>query len=103
IEKTGTIRDVIIGLPAERAGIAPGMRLVAVNGRRWSKDLLHDAVKESPKRPIELLVENAEFFKTYRLDYQGGERYPHLERVAERPDLLTEIVKPLSPVAAAAP
>jgi predicted metalloprotease with PDZ domain len=103
IEKaTGSIRDVVPGLPAARAGIGPGMLLVAVNGRRWSKDVLHDAVKASRQQPIELLVENAEYFKTYALDYSGGERYPHLERVSARADLLGNIVKPLGPAAPAA-
>ena len=49
----------------------------------------------------ELLVENEEYFKTHRVDYHGGERYPHLERDASQPDLLTDILKPLAPDAAA--
>jgi len=44
-----------------------------------------------------LLVENSEFFREVTLDYTGGERYPHLERVAERADLLTPILAPRTP------
>lgn len=95
----GEIRDVVPGLPAARAGVGPGMRLVAVNGRRWNKDVLRDAVKASSKGPIELLVENSEYYKSYPLDYHGGERFPHLERVAARPDLLSKILQPLAPPA----
>jgi predicted metalloprotease with PDZ domain len=89
------ILDVIPGSPAAMAGMAPGMRLVAVNGRKWSPDILHDAVKQakSNKDPIELLVENGDFFQTCRIDYHGGERYPHLEPVSGKPDLLSEISK----------
>ena len=50
------------------------------------------------KDPIELIVENVEVFKTVKVDYHGGERYPHLERDASKPDLLSAIGKPLAPV-----
>jgi len=95
----GVIRDVVPGLPAAAAGIAPGMRLVAVGGRRYSERRLRDALKAAKdvKDPIELLVENAEMFQTVKVEYHGGERYPHLERDAPRPDLLSAIAKPLRP------
>ena len=94
----GVIRDVTDG-PAAAAGIGPGMRVVAVNGRRYSEKGLRDALREAKvgKQPIELLVENVETFKTYTLDYHGGERYPHLERDPSKPDLLSAIGKPLAP------
>jgi predicted metalloprotease with PDZ domain len=96
----GVIKDVADG-PALAAGIGPGMRIVAVNGRRYSEKGLRDAVREarSGKEPIELLVENVETFKTFKIDYHGGERYPHLERDAGKPDLLSAIGKPLAPPA----
>ena len=43
--------------------------------------------------PIELLVENTDYYKTYKIDYHGGEKYPHLVRDNSKPDLLTEILK----------
>jgi predicted metalloprotease with PDZ domain len=94
----GRLDDVIVGSPAYQAGIGPGMRLVAVNGRKWSPPVLHAALKaaQGSDRPIELLVENAQFFKTYSVAYHEGEKNPHLERVAEQPDILGDIVKPLS-------
>ncbi len=102
-DEDSRIRDVVPGTPAGAAGIAPGMRLVAVNGRKWTPDILREAIRaaKDSKQPIELLIENEEYFKTYGLDYHGGERYPHLERDASQPDLLTDILKPLAPSAAA--
>ena len=44
-----------------------------------------------------LLVENEDYFKTCKVDYHDGEKYPHLERDAAKPDLLAEILKPLTP------
>ena len=39
-------------------------------------------------------MENTEYFKTYNLDYHGGEKYPHLVRDESRPDMLSDIIKP---------
>jgi predicted metalloprotease with PDZ domain len=97
VHEDGLIPDLVPGSPAAAAGLGPGMKLVAVNGRRWSPIILRDAIRNSKTRPIELLVESGEFFKTARLEYAGPERYPHLERDAARQDLLSQIVKPLAP------
>jgi len=98
VSKDGKLGDVIVGSPAYKAGIGPGMQLVAVNGRKWTPEVLHDAIKaaQGSKGPIELLVENAQFFKTYSVDYHDGEKNPHLERISDRPDVLSEMLKPLS-------
>jgi len=99
------IEEVIPGSPADKAGMAPTMLLLAVNGRKWTPELLRDAIhraKESSD-PIELLAQNGEYFHTYRVDYHGGERYPHLEPIPGKTDVLTEIVKmKAAPVAAPA-
>lgn len=103
IKEDGAITDVIAGSPADKAGIGPAMKLVAVDGRRWTPAILRAAVKSAKtgQAPIELLVENEEYFKTCKLEYHDGERYPYLERDEARPDLLTEILKPLTPPPAA--
>ncbi len=97
VKEDGTLSDVIYGSPAYAAGIGPGMKLVAIDGRAWSKDVLLDALRASKdrKEPIELLIENAKFFKSYRINYHDGIRSPHLER-AEGSDVLGEILTPLT-------
>lgn len=97
-EQSGAIADVNPSLGAARAGLAPGMKLIAVNGHRWSPEVLREAIKaaRNSSAPIELLVENAEYFKTYSLDYHEGEKYPHLERIPEQADVLSQILKPLT-------
>lgn len=96
VGEDGGIPDVIPGSPADRAGISAGMKLLAVNGRRWTGDLLRTAIKEAKgtTAPIELLVENGDTFKTCAVDYHDGERYADLERDDSKPDLLSEIIKP---------
>ncbi len=42
---------------------------------------------------MELIVENGGYFKTVKVDYHGGLRYPHLERTATASDVLTAIAK----------
>jgi predicted metalloprotease with PDZ domain len=96
-KEDGTIVDVIPDSPAAKAGIGPGMKIAAVGGRRFTLDALRDAVKASKgnTEPLEMIVSNGDFFATYKVDYRGGERYPHLERDPGRRDVLSEIAKPL--------
>lgn len=91
----GAVVDTIEGMSAARSGIGPGMKVVAVNGRRFTFDALRDALRAARgnTNPLELLVENTEYYKTYKLDYHDGERYPHLVRDATKPDLLSDIIK----------
>jgi predicted metalloprotease with PDZ domain len=94
LDREGKIVDTVEGMPAAKAGIGPGMRVVAVNGHRFSTDNLNGALKigKNSADPLELLVENTDFYITYKLDYHGGERYPHLMRDESKPDVLSEII-----------
>jgi predicted metalloprotease with PDZ domain len=93
--KENLIADVVPGSPAYIAGLGPGMKLLAVNGRRASADFLRTAMKEAKesRQPIELIVENGGFFKTYSIPYFDGDRNPHLERVEGKADMLGDILK----------
>ena len=95
LREDGYIDDTVEGSLAAKAGIGPGMKLVAVNGRRFSRDIMHDVIRasKSSSAPIELLIENTEYYKTYKIDYHGGESYPHLVRDESKPDLLSDILK----------
>jgi predicted metalloprotease with PDZ domain len=98
LKQDGLVLDVIPGKAADKAGVGPGMKLLAVNGRRLSSERLHDAVAATRggKHKLDLLFENLDFFKTYSLEYADGEIYPHLERDAKKADLIAEIFKPRS-------
>lgn len=90
----GTLLDAIPAKAADRAGLGSGMKLVAVNSRRWSPAVLRTALAgtRTADGPLELLLENDELFRTYRLDYHGGDVYPDLERDPSQPvDLFTDI------------
>jgi len=93
----GTIVDAVQGMLAANAGIGPGMQVVAVNGRKFTPEVWHDALKatKTASGPLQLLIENTDYFTTYSLNYHGGEMYPHLERETSQPDLLSDIIKAL--------
>jgi len=99
LKEDGAVQDVIPGSPAAKAGVAPAMNILAVNGRRWTADRLHTAIQVASTNtaPIELLVENDDYFKTCKLDYPQGDKYPCLQRDPSKPDLLAHILKPLAP------
>jgi predicted metalloprotease with PDZ domain len=95
VSEKGDISDVRWDGPAFKAGLSPGMHLIAVNGRDFTGDLLKDAITnaKTSKAPIELMVKNFDEYKTLRIDYQDGLKYPHLERDKSKPDHLAELYK----------
>ena len=96
VTEDGVVDDAWPDRPAYRAGISNGMKLVAVNGRRFSIDELKRAIAASKDAgaSLEFIVENAGYFKVAKVDYHGGLKYPHLERVAGKDDLLTRVAAP---------
>ena len=98
LKDDGTVMDVNPRLEAFKAGLGPGMKIMTVNGRAWSIDVLREALsaaKDNPA-PIQLVIDNGSFTQTIQLNYHGGERYPHLERDPSKPDVISEIIKPLT-------
>jgi predicted metalloprotease with PDZ domain len=92
----GDILDVLWNGPAFAAGLAPGLKLVAVDGEAYDPEGLVAAIKRArqDKAPIALLVHNLDYYSTLKVDYTGGERYPRLVRAEGKPDLLTAIASP---------
>jgi predicted metalloprotease with PDZ domain len=98
VKDNGAITDIAYAGPAYQAGMAPAVTIVAVNNRQFTPTVLREAVQAtaSGTKPLELLIKTGEYYETHRIDYHGGERYPHLVRDPEVPDLLSEIIKPLA-------
>ncbi len=95
VSKAGTIVDVLKDGVSDKAGLGPDMRIMAVNGRSFTPDLLKAAVREAKGSgpSVELIVENTGYYKVTKLEYHDGERYPFLERVTTEPDRLDEILR----------
>jgi len=91
----GTVLDAIPDSPAAKAGIGPGMKLFAVNGRKFTPEQIQAAVAAA-SGSIDLILENGDFVLTPSVKYRGGLRYPKLERTMAEPDRLSDIMKPLT-------
>ncbi len=96
VKEDGTVEDIVVGSPAWEAGLGPGMKIVAVGGRAWAPEILPEEVRaaKTSTAPIEIAAQHGDVLKTFRVNYHEGERYPHLERDASRPDLLKSILAP---------
>jgi len=92
--KDDKVIDVRWDGPAFKAGIAPTSTLLAVNGQQYKPERLKDAVvaAKSGNAPIELLLRNGDEYRSFRIDYRDGLKYPHLERIAGAPDRLSAIL-----------
>ena len=94
----GAIIEVVWDSPAFKAGITPDMQLQAVNDQAFNIANLRKAIvaAENNHQPIKLLLKRDEQFVTVTIDYHGGLRYPHLERVESAPDLLDQVLAPVN-------
>ncbi|NYF22743.1 putative metalloprotease with PDZ domain [Xanthomonas sp. JAI131] len=95
LDEKGSVQDVLWDGPAFDAGIIAGNSVVAVNGREFSADTIKEAITAAKggTAPIELLVKRGNRYDTLRIAYHGGLQYPHLERIAGKPDRLSELYK----------
>jgi predicted metalloprotease with PDZ domain len=93
---TGTLTEVRWGGPAYEAGLTMGTALIAVNGREYRSERLKTAIQLAKlnKQPIELLVKNLDRYKTVRIAYFEGLKYPVLQRLERTEDRLAAILKP---------
>jgi predicted metalloprotease with PDZ domain len=97
IDETGNISDVRVGGPADKAKLAPGEKILAVDGVIYSTAALRKAVHDSKTTPVQLIIQSDTLVSNVGVDYHDGERYPSLVRVDGTPDYLDEILKPLTP------
>jgi predicted metalloprotease with PDZ domain len=107
IGKDGTIRDVRWGSLADKAKLAPGQKILAVNGLVYSSegtdgnplvDAIEAAKTGGPKasEPIHFLIQSEQYITPVSIDYHDGMRYPAMVRVDGAKDYLDEITTPLT-------
>jgi predicted metalloprotease with PDZ domain len=96
IDQDGTIVDVAPDSAAGRAGLAPASKLMGVNHRVYSADLLRQAIVNAETTPqaIDLLTLTDGYYAEFPVGYHNGLRSPHLSRIAGKPDLLTTVLQP---------
>jgi predicted metalloprotease with PDZ domain len=92
----GRVLTVVPGMAGDRAKLAPGMKVIGVNGKTFGRQRLVDALADSvAKRKVELLLIEGDEFRTVVIDYGDGLRYLELVRDSMKPDLLEAILTPL--------
>ena len=96
VNEDSTVSDIVQGSAADQAGISPGVKLVAVNGRKFDGERLKEAVADTAHgAPLEITYEKHQFQKTVRLDYTQGLLYPHLVPIKGQQDHLKDLLRPL--------
>jgi predicted metalloprotease with PDZ domain len=98
VSAEGVISDVRWAGPADKAKLAPGQKIIAVNGHIFSADALKAAIKDAKGKtePIHFILQSDTFVTMADVDYHDGERYPSLVRVEGTPAYLDDITKPLT-------
>lgn len=99
VSKNGDIYDVLWQGPAFRAGLAPGMKILGVNGTTFNSATLKRAIAAtagSSINDVSLTVSDQGTIKRFTIRYSGGLRYPHLVRKSGTPDYLMQIITPTS-------
>jgi predicted metalloprotease with PDZ domain len=96
VSAEGVIGDVRWNGPADKGRLAPGYKILAVNGHIYSSDALRDAIKTAKGKtePIHLIVQADTFVSPFEIDYHDGERFPALQRIDGTPAFLDDITKP---------
>ncbi len=103
IAKDGTINDVRWGSAADKARLAPGQKLIAIEGRSIPAeaadqiDLFHEILTKAKTstQPIHLIVGSETYVTQVSVDYHEGERYPVLVRDPAQKPYMDEIITPM--------
>jgi predicted metalloprotease with PDZ domain len=92
----GKVQSVLWDGPAFNAGMTVGSELIAVNGRTFDADALKWAIRNAKGNagPVELLIKSGNLYRTAKLDWHGGLRYPRLQKVGKGPGTLDALLAP---------
>ncbi len=92
----GDLLEVVQDSPAFAAGLAPGGKLVGVDGAQFSPETLARGMKGAvaDRRPLALLVERRKELTTAQVTLVRGAVYPHLEPLPGASDRLGAIFAP---------
>jgi predicted metalloprotease with PDZ domain len=96
VKGDGDIAAVVWDSPAFRAGLTLGDKVVAVNSTEYNPDILKGALvaAKDPKLPVELLIKRDKAYRTIKLDYSLGLRYPRLAKTGEGEGSLDRLLQP---------
>src|SRR6185436_16232184 len=95
VGREGRVSEVLWDSAAFKNGLVIGSEIVNVGGVAFDGERLRSAVTAAKNgAPIELLVRDGERYRTVRIDYRDGLRYPRFERDNAAPARLDQIFSP---------
>ena len=96
LDGKGKVEDVLWNGPAYKAGLAPGMQLVSIDGHPYSTGVLRSEIAQAQesKKPLQIMAKDDGVTGLYTVRYDGGLKYPHLVRVPGTTDYLQQILAP---------
>ncbi|MGH7194651.1 MAG: M61 family metallopeptidase, partial [Candidatus Saccharimonadales bacterium] len=96
LDREGNIEDVLWNGPAYESGLTPGMKIVAIDGRPYSTEVLRSEIAQAQKttKPLQITASGDGVTGFYPVHYDGGLKYPHLVRVPGTTDYLRHILAP---------
>jgi predicted metalloprotease with PDZ domain len=96
LNREAALTQVLWEGPAFKAGLAVGDRIIAVNGIAYDAEKLKEAITaaRSGRDPIAFIVKTGDHYRVVTIDYHEGLKYPRLERIEGKPDLISQIYAP---------
>jgi predicted metalloprotease with PDZ domain len=96
LNRSGEVVDVLWQGPAFKAGLAPGMKLLAINDQAYSTQVLRAEIAQAQqtRKPLQIRAQGDGVTNVYTVDYDGGLKYPHLVREQGTTDYLRQILAP---------
>ena len=97
LNREAAITSVLWDSPAFKVGLTVGDKILAVNGIAYDTERLKEVITaaRSSRDPISLMVKDGDHFRVVAIDYHDGLKYPRLQRIPGKPDLLSKIYEPL--------
>ena len=97
INKEKQVNTVIWGGPAFSAGITSAAELIAVDGAAYSEEIIKAAITtaKGTTKPIRLTIKTGNRVRDVNVQWNGGLRYPRLEKVEKVDTGLDLLLKPL--------
>lgn len=97
VSKNGHVNTVLWDGPAFKAGLTTAAEILAVNGRSYNDEGLRDAISaaEGGKEPIRLIVKSGKRVRELLIAWNGGHRFPRLEKVENGDGSLDRLLRPI--------
>ena len=96
VGKEAKISSVVWGSPAFDAGLTVGQTIVSVDGHAYTEEALKDSVTAAKggNSPIRLIVKRGEEVGPVDIRWNGGLRYPRLEKIGKAEGPLDKLLAP---------